>query len=57
MYLQSIKSGKHNAANPVNRPIFKKSRHIGFGVFIQGHRSRESVLLTIFLIADSEELC
>ncbi len=33
-YLQSIKSVKHNAANSVNRSILKKSRHIGFGVFI-----------------------
>ncbi len=36
MYLQSIKSDKHNAANSVNRSILKKSRLtcIGFGVFI-----------------------
>jgi len=34
MYLQSIKSVKHNAANSVNRSILKKSRHLGFGVFI-----------------------
>jgi hypothetical protein len=34
MYLQSIKSVKHNAAMSVNRSILKKSRHIGFGVFI-----------------------
>ncbi len=34
MYLQSIKSVKHNAANSVNRSSLKKSRHIGFGVFI-----------------------
>ncbi len=34
MYLQSIKSVKHNAAKSVNRSILKKSRHIGFGVFI-----------------------
>ncbi len=27
MYLQSIKSVKHNAANSVNRSILKKSRH------------------------------
>jgi hypothetical protein len=33
MYLQSIKSVKHNAAKSVNRSILKKSRHIGFGVF------------------------
>jgi hypothetical protein len=25
---------KHNDANSVNRSILKKSRHIGFGVFI-----------------------
>jgi hypothetical protein len=34
MYLQSIKSVKHNAAKSVNRSILKKSRHIGFGVFV-----------------------
>ncbi len=34
MYLQSIKSVKHNAANSVSRSILKKSRHIRFGVFI-----------------------
>jgi hypothetical protein len=34
MYLQSIKSVKHNAAMSFNRSILKKSRHIGFGVFI-----------------------
>ncbi len=34
MYLQSIKSVKHNPANSVNRSILKKSRHIGIGVFI-----------------------
>ena len=33
MYLPSIKSFKHNAANSVNRLIWKKSRHKGFGVF------------------------
>jgi hypothetical protein len=32
MYLQSIKSVKHNAAKSVNRSILKESRHIGFGV-------------------------
>jgi hypothetical protein len=32
--LQSIKSVKHNAAKSFNRSILKKSRHIGFGVFI-----------------------
>ncbi len=34
MYIKSIKSVKHSAAKPVNRSILKKSRHIGFGVFI-----------------------
>ncbi len=34
MFLQSIKSAKHNATMSVNRSILKKSRHIGFGVFI-----------------------
>ncbi len=33
MYLQSIKSVKHNAAKSVNGSILKKSRHLGFGVF------------------------
>ncbi len=33
MYLQSIKSVKHNAAMSVNRSILKKSRHIGIGLF------------------------
>jgi hypothetical protein len=55
MYLQSIKSVKHNAAMSVNRSILKKSRHIGFGVFIV-HSSmllvidpRSYVLHTVFL--------
>ncbi len=34
MYLQSIKSVKHNAAKFVNRSILKKSRHIRSDVFI-----------------------
>jgi hypothetical protein len=34
MYLQSIKSVKHNAAKSANKSILKKSRHIGFDVFI-----------------------
>ncbi len=34
MFLQSIKSVKHNAAKSTNRLILKKSRHLGFGVFI-----------------------
>jgi hypothetical protein len=34
MYLQSIKSFKHYVVKSVDRSIFKKSRHIGFGVFI-----------------------
>jgi hypothetical protein len=32
--LQSIRSVKHNAAKSVSRSILKKSRHIGFGVFL-----------------------
>ncbi len=43
MYLQSIKSVKNNAAMSVNRSILKKSRHIGFGVFIV-HSSMERKL-------------
>jgi hypothetical protein len=34
MYLQSIKSVRHNAAKSISRSILKKSRHLGFGVFI-----------------------
>jgi hypothetical protein len=34
MYLQTIKSVKHNAAKSVHRSILKKSQHFGFGVFI-----------------------
>jgi hypothetical protein len=34
MYLQSIKSVKHNATKSVNRSTLKKSRHIGFVVFL-----------------------
>jgi hypothetical protein len=34
MYFQSIKSVKHSSTKSVNRSILKKSRHIGFGVFI-----------------------
>ncbi len=34
MYLKSIKSVKHNAAKSAHRSILKKSRHIGFVVFI-----------------------
>jgi hypothetical protein len=48
MYLQSIKSVKHNAAKSVNSSILKKSRHIRFGVFIV-HSSmvaRQPLLLT-----------
>jgi hypothetical protein len=43
MYLQSIKSVKHNAAKSVNRSILKKSRHIGFGVFVV-HSSMHALL-------------
>ncbi len=42
MYLPSIKSVDHNAAKSVNRSILKKSRHIGFGVFID-HLSMAAV--------------
>ncbi len=45
MYLQPIKSVKHNAAKSVNRSILKKSRHIGFGVFIV-HSSMQQALRT-----------
>jgi hypothetical protein len=51
MYLQSIKSVKHNAAKSVNRSIFKKSRHIGFGVFIV-----HSSMLNGFHILTEKEL-
>ncbi len=34
MGLQSINSVKHNATKSVNRSILKKSRQLGFGVFI-----------------------
>jgi hypothetical protein len=43
MYLQSIKSVRANATKSVNRSILKKSRHIGFGVFIV-HSSMEEGL-------------
>ncbi len=44
MYLQSIKSVKHNPAKSVKkRSILKKSRHKGFGVFIV-HSSMERTL-------------
>jgi len=33
MFLQTIKSVKHNAANSINMSILKKSRHWGFGVY------------------------
>jgi hypothetical protein len=46
MYLQSIKSVKHNAAKSVNRSILKKSRHIGFGVFIV-HSSMTCIVIHI----------
>jgi hypothetical protein len=45
MYLQSIKSVKHNAPKFVNRSILKKSRHKGFGVFIV-HSSMHSTVHT-----------
>jgi hypothetical protein len=48
MYLQSIKSVKHNAAKSVNRSILKKSRHIRFGVFIV-HSSMRCAIYSIDL--------
>jgi hypothetical protein len=48
MYLQSIKSVQHIAANSVNRPILKESRHIGFGVFIV-HSSMMYIYVDIFI--------
>ncbi len=44
MYLQFKKSVKHNVAKSVNRSILKKSRHIGFGVFIV-HSSMQQILI------------
>ncbi len=49
IYLQSIKSVKHNAAKSVNCSILKKSRHIGFGVFIV-HSSMVTDLRNIHMI-------
>ncbi len=43
MYLNSIKSVKHNAAKSVNRSFLKKSRHLGLGVFIV-HSSMRFIL-------------
>jgi hypothetical protein len=43
MYLQSLKSVKHNAAKSVNRSILKKSRHIGVGV-LRVHSSLEMAI-------------
>ncbi len=51
MYLQSIKSIELNAAKSVNRSSLKKSRHVGFGVFIV-HSSilvTESYQITVLL--------
>ncbi len=48
MYLQSVKSVKHNAAKSVNRSILKKSRHIGFGVFIV-HSSMVSTMRYVYM--------
>ncbi len=48
MYLQSIKSVKHNALKSVNRSIFKKSRYLELGVFIV-HSSMSSIYTYISL--------
>jgi hypothetical protein len=54
MYLQSIKSVKHNAAKSVNRPILKEGQHIGFVVFIN-HSSMLALLLSCTSL--SHKLC
>ncbi len=41
MYLQSIKSVKHNAAKSDNRSILKKSRHLGFGVLVHSFDGKD----------------
>ena len=51
MSLQSIKSVKHNAAKSVNRSILKKSRHIGFGVFIVHSSLAESIAPLLLKLA------
>ncbi len=43
MCLQSIKSVKHNAARSVDRSILKKSRHLGFGIFMDYSSMQYSV--------------
>jgi hypothetical protein len=48
MYLQSIKSVKHNAAKSVTRFILKKSRHSGIGVFIV----HSSMVLLLYIEQD-----
>ncbi len=53
MYLQSIKSVKHNDAKSVNRSILKKSRHIGFGVFIVNSSMMYGTLSTTKAFFDS----
>ncbi len=53
MYLQSIKSVKNNAENAVNRSILKKSRLIGFGVFIVN----SSMTLSIKFIFNACKAC
>ncbi len=56
MYLQSIKSVKHNATKSVNRSILKKSRHIGFGVFIV-HSSMLHSLTTMLAVIGKGSAC
>ena len=51
MYLQSIKSVKHNAANSV-KSILRKSRHVGFDVLIV-HSSMRFWILKMFKFHDS----
>jgi hypothetical protein len=53
MYLQSIKSVKHNAAMLVNRSVLKKSRHKGIGL-LQFNPSTEVALIAVS--ADSASL-
>ncbi len=60
MFLQSIKSVKHNAAKSVNRSILKKSQQLGFGVIIV-HSSmiktdRESHKASLILIVKERPL-
>jgi hypothetical protein len=53
MYLQSIKSVKQNAGKSVIQVNLKKSRHIGFGVFIV-HKSVVSGMRVKSSVADPD---